>query len=111
MSKLKYLRWRSSLGLVAINAIKLQCVRAAYVSASVLVYYVIRSFVDRDTRRFFEGKLLWGFTDTTDQTTRRLMILCSATSLLDLAGLPCNRLGTLASDSAGRYGIRIDQKM
>ncbi len=72
---------------------------------------MIRSFGDRDTRRFFEGKRIRRFAGFTDQATRCLMILHSATSLQDLAGLPSNRLEALSGNRVGQYSIRINQKM
>jgi proteic killer suppression protein len=44
------------------------------------------------------------------QAERRLQILESATSLVDLAGLPSNRLETLHGDRVGQHSIRINQQ-
>ena len=42
---------------------------------------MIRSFKDRDTRRFFEGHRVTAFQGFSDQATRRLTYLDSAESL------------------------------
>jgi toxin HigB-1 len=41
------------------------------------------------------------------QAERRLQILDSATSLVDLAGLPSNRLESLHGDRQGQHSIQI----
>ena len=69
---------------------------------------MIRSFKDRNTRRFFEGHRVTAFQGFTDQATRRLTYLDSAESLKDLAGLPGNRLEVLRGDRAGQHSIRIN---
>ena len=69
---------------------------------------MIRGFKDRRTERFFEGKLVPAFHGFSDQATRRLTVLDNAASLLDLAGLPSNRLESLSGDRAGQYSIRIN---
>ena len=69
---------------------------------------MIRSFRDRNTRRFFEGKRVPPFQGFADQAVRRLSILDSADALQDLAGLPSNRLETLQGDRAGQQSIRIN---
>ena len=69
---------------------------------------MIRSFKDRNTRRFFEGKRVPAFQGFADQAVRRLTILDSADALQDLAGLPSNRLEALQGDRAGQHSIRIN---
>lgn len=69
---------------------------------------MIRSFKDRATRRFFEGKRVPAFQGFADQAVRRLTILDSADALQDLAGLPSNRLEALHGDRAGPHSIRIN---
>ena len=44
------------------------------------------------------------------QTERRLQILDSATSLVDLAGLPSNRLESLHGNQQGQHNIRINDQ-
>ena len=68
---------------------------------------MIRSFRDRDTRRFFEGHRIAAFQGFGAQAARRLTILDSAEALGDLAALPSNRLETLRGDRSGQHGIRI----
>ncbi len=69
---------------------------------------MIRSFKDRNTQRFFEGKRVPAFQGFADQAVRRLTILESADALQDLAGLPSNRLEALHGDRAGQHSIRIN---
>ena len=69
---------------------------------------MIRSFKDRDTRRFFEGRRVAAFQGFADQAVRRLVLLDSAETLGDLAALPSNRLEVLRGDRAGQYSIRIN---
>ena len=69
---------------------------------------MIRSFADRDTRRFFEGRRVAVFQGFAIQAARRLTLLDSATSLDDLATLPGNRLEALRGGRVGQYSIRIN---
>ncbi len=69
---------------------------------------MIRSFKDRNTRRFFEGQRVRAFQGFADQSVRRLTVLDSADTLEDLAGLPSNRLEALRGDRAGQHSIRIN---
>ena len=69
---------------------------------------MIRSFKDRDTRRFFEGVRVARFQAFEDQATRRLTALHNADALKDLAGLPSNRLEALRGDRVGQHSIRIN---
>ncbi|MDE0270454.1 MAG: plasmid maintenance system killer protein [Gammaproteobacteria bacterium] len=69
---------------------------------------MIRSFKDRETRRFFEGRRVAAYQGFADQAVRRLVLLDSAETLGDLAALPSNRLEALSGDRAGQYSIRIN---
>ena len=69
---------------------------------------MIRSFRDRETRRFFEGQRVAAFQGFARQAARRLVLLDSAEKLSDLATLPSNRLEALRGDRAGQYSIRIN---
>ena len=69
---------------------------------------MIRSFKDRQTRRFFEGRRIAAFEGFADQAERRLILLDNAETLLDLAALPGNRLETLRGDRADQFSIRIN---
>ena len=51
---------------------------------------MIRSFKDRETRRFFEGQRVAAFQGFANQAVRRLLLLDSAETLGDLAALPSN---------------------
>ena len=69
---------------------------------------MIRSFRDRETRRFFEGRRVAAFHGFTNQAARRLTLLDSAETLRDLAALPSNRLEALRGGRAGQHSIRIN---
>ena len=69
---------------------------------------MIRSFRDRDTRRFFEGRRVVAFQGFADQAARRLILLDNAEILGDLAALPGNRLEALRGDRAGQHSIPIN---
>ncbi len=69
---------------------------------------MIRSFKDRETRRFFEGRRVAAFQGFANQAVRRLILLDSAETLGDLAALPSSRLEALRGDRAGQYSIRIN---
>ncbi len=69
---------------------------------------MIRSFADRDTRCFFEGRRVAAFQGFANLAARRLTLLDSAVSLEDLAALPGNRLEALRGGRVGQYSIRIN---
>ena len=71
---------------------------------------MIRSFKDRETRRFFEGRRVAAFHGFANQAARRLTLLDSAETLGDLAALPSNRLEALRGGRAGKHSIRINAK-
>ena len=71
---------------------------------------MIRSFGDRNTERFFEGRRVRAFEDFADQAVRRLTYLDNAESLHDLSNLRSNRLELLSGDRAGQYSIRINRQ-
>jgi len=71
---------------------------------------MIRSFRDRDTLAFYEGKRVKKFDGFRDQATRRLQMLDDAAELGDLAGVPGNRLEALSGDRLGRFSIRINSR-
>ena len=69
---------------------------------------MIRSFKDRETRRFFEGQRVTAFHGFANQAARCLTLLDSAETLLDLAALSGNRVEALRGDRAGQHSIRIN---
>ncbi len=71
---------------------------------------MIQSFGDRKTQQFFAGQWVRDFQGFVDQATRRLTFLNEAESLLDLRGLPSNRLEALSGDRTGQYSIRINRQ-
>ena len=71
---------------------------------------MIRSFKDRRTARFFQGRQIRPFQGFADQAARRLTVLDSAESLRDLAGLPSDRLEVLAGGRTGQKSIQINRQ-
>lgn len=71
---------------------------------------MIRSFKNRETRRFFEGQRVAAFQGFSNQAARRLTVLDNAETLRDLAALPSNRLEALRGDRAGQHSIRINMQ-
>ena len=69
---------------------------------------MIRSFKDRDTRAFYEGKRVRRFQSFRAQAERKLHMLDAALELADLAAIPGNRLEPLLGDRRGQYSIRIN---
>ena len=69
---------------------------------------MIRSFKDRETRRFFQGQRIAAFQGFADQAARRMTLLDSAETLRDPAALPSNRLEALRGDRVGQHSIRIN---
>jgi proteic killer suppression protein len=71
---------------------------------------LIRSFGDKDAQALYQGRRVPRFQAFIMQAERRLQILDSATSLLDLAALPSNRLEALKGDRQDQHSIRINQQ-
>ncbi|HUH82978.1 MAG TPA: type II toxin-antitoxin system RelE/ParE family toxin [Stellaceae bacterium] len=71
---------------------------------------MIRSFKDRDTRAFYEGKRVKRFQPFRAQAERKLRMLDAASELADLAAIPGNRLELLVGDRQGRHSIRINDQ-
>lgn len=73
-------------------------------------YYLImiRTFKDKDTENFYQGKVVKKWQTFARQIEKRLQILDHATCLEDLMGLPSNRLEGLSGDRKGQYSIRIN---
>lgn len=71
---------------------------------------MIQSFADKHTEAFYNGKHVRAFQGFATQAERRLNVLDAATTLMDLANLPSNRLEILAGDRAGQRSIRINQQ-
>ena len=71
---------------------------------------MIRSFRDKRTEAFFDGRPVKEFRAFERQAVRRLQILDSATSLRDLMGLPSNHFEALHGNRAGQFSIRINRQ-
>ncbi len=71
---------------------------------------MILSYRDRRTSRLADGEPVAAFRGFARQAWKRLEILSAATSLIDLAALPSNRLEALKGDRRGQYSIRINRQ-
>lgn len=71
---------------------------------------MIRSFRDRDTQSFYEGRRVPRFEGFRAQGEKRMTILNQARTLDDLRSLPSNRLEALSGNRRGQYSIRINRQ-
>ena len=71
---------------------------------------MIVSYRDRRTERFASGQRVREFSDFARQAETRLDRLEAATSLVDLAALPGNRLEALKGDRRGQHSIRVNRQ-
>jgi len=71
---------------------------------------MIKSFADKSTKAIYEGKWVKKFQSFYEQAERRLQILDSATTLIDLKKLPSNHFEALKGDRKGQYSIRINKQ-
>lgn len=72
---------------------------------------MIKTFADRATRDLFEGKRCHRrFLSFQAVAERKLTLLDTATSIIDLESPPGNRLEKLRGDRAGQWSIRINQQ-
>ena len=71
---------------------------------------MIKSYRDKRTQEFAEGKRIKEFEGFRRQAEKRLDILDAATSLADLQALPSNALEALKGDRKGQYSIRINRQ-
>ena len=71
---------------------------------------MIKSYRTKHTARFASGERVKEFDQFADQARRRLAILSTAGSLLDLAALRGNALEALKGDRVGQHSIRINKQ-
>jgi proteic killer suppression protein len=71
---------------------------------------MIRSFRDKRSRDFFEGRRVPAFDGIAGQVRRRLQVLDDAERLADLAALRSNRFEHLHGDRKGQCSIRINRQ-
>ena len=71
---------------------------------------MIKSYRDKRTKSFANGKHIKAFQGFKKQAEKRLEILDAADSLNDLAALPSNRFEPLAGDRKGQYSISINKQ-
>ena len=69
---------------------------------------MIRSFRDKRTRDFADGKRVKAFDGFVRKASMKLDQLDAAIFLDDIAALPGNRFEALKGDRKGQYSIRID---
>lgn len=63
---------------------------------------------DKRTAQFANGERVRAFQEFEQQAKKRLLILHSATSRLDLMLLPSNHFEALSGDRKGQFSIRIN---
>lgn len=71
---------------------------------------MIKSFRDRRSANFAEGKRVKEFEAIAKGTRKRLLLLDSAVSLNAIASVPGNRLEALKGDRKGQYSVRINDQ-
>ena len=71
---------------------------------------MIRSFADRETKRFADGNVVRRFRAFERVAYRKLKYLMSAQTLDDLRVPPGNRLEALGGDRRGQFSIRINDQ-
>lgn len=71
---------------------------------------MIVSFKDKNLQKFFEGERVARYQSRSQQITRRLTVLDSATTLRDLAAMKSNNLEALLGDRVGQHSIRINKQ-
>lgn len=71
---------------------------------------MIKSFRDKDTHAFYEGRRVRRFGGFAAQARKRLQVLDAACGIADLAALHSNRFEKLRGDRAGQYSIRVSDQ-
>jgi len=72
---------------------------------------MIKGFRCKDTQTMFEGRTPRRFRGIEQSATRKLQMLDDATDLLiDLGGIPGNRLEKLSGNRKGQWSIRINDQ-
>ena len=71
---------------------------------------MIRSYRDKRTRAFADGKRVKAFDGISHKVAMKLDQLDVAIALDDLAALPGNRFEALKGDRRGQYSIRINDQ-
>ena len=61
-------------------------------------------------QKFFEGERVARYQSLSQQITRRLTVLDSATTLRDLTAMKSNNLEALLGDRVGQHSIRIKKQ-
>ena len=82
-----------------------------YITHTVILRAVIRSFKDKRTEAIFRGRRARGLPIETQQRARRkLRMIEAATIIDDLRIPPSNRLEKLKGDRRGQHSIRINDQ-
>jgi proteic killer suppression protein len=71
---------------------------------------MIRSYRDKRTRDFADGKRVKAFDGLAHKASMKLDQLDAAIALDDVAALPGNRFEALKGDRKGQYSIRINEQ-
>jgi proteic killer suppression protein len=71
---------------------------------------MIRSYRDKRTRDFADGKRVKAFDGIAHKASMKLDQMDAAIALDDVAALPGNRFEALKGDRKGQYSIRINEQ-
>jgi toxin HigB-1 len=71
---------------------------------------MLKTILDKRTRRFCDGERVKEFEAFARQAQRRLLVLADATCIEDLMQMRSNRFEALGGDRAGQYSIRINEQ-
>lgn len=71
---------------------------------------MIKSFKDKRTKQFNEGKRVKDFQSFSRQAEKRLRVLEAADRIEALMALPSNRFESLTGRRKGQYSIRINEQ-
>ncbi len=71
---------------------------------------MIKSYRDKRTGSFAEGRRVRAFESFKRQAEKRLEILNAATGLRDLVALPSNRFEALSGNRKGQYSIAVNMQ-
>ena len=71
---------------------------------------MIKSYADKDTRKFAEGQRVKKFSGFEGQAERKLALLHGATKVGQLGHVPGSNLEKLKGDRKGQYSIRVNRQ-
>ncbi len=94
------------------DGLRLPLVRNTLDVSHIMPYHIdmIKSFRNKRTLKFYEGKRVKLFQSFSRQAEKRLRILDAADTIEALMLLPSNRFEALGGDRQGQYSIRINDQ-